>query len=254
MKDQNLKDRACIVTGAAGDIGVAISREFAARGGRVLMVDVDKNKATARAREFDSGESRCLPWQCDVSDRDQAFAAVGEAVARFGQVDILVNGAATHTPGTTIAELDPLVWQETLDVNLSGAVWMSQAALQRMIPAKKGVIIHLASQLGQVGAANRAAYGATKAALIQLARAMAVDHAQQGIRVVSLSAGAVLTSRLERRYGSAQEAVDTLAHKYPIGRLGTPEDVAKAAAFIASDDAAFMTGTDVLVDGGYTAY
>ena len=123
-----------------------------------------------------------------------------------------------------------------------------------MRPQGGGVIIHLASQLGQVGAPKRAAYGATKAALIQLARAMAVDQAADGIRVVSLSPGAVLTSRLEKRYGSKEKVIEALGHKYPVGRLGTPEDVAGSAAFIASDAAAFMTGTDVLIDGGYSAY
>lgn len=254
MSGSSLDRRTAIVTGAAGDIGTAVTRKFLARGARVLMVDIDAAKARKAVQSLDVGEDNCAVHICDISDRDAAHAAIDIAVSRFGSVDILVNGAAAMTPGATIAELEPEDWQQAVDVNLSGSLWMSQAAIKQMRPQGGGVIIHIASQLGQVGAPDRAAYGATKAALIQLARAMAIDHAAEGIRVVSLSAGAVLTSRLEKRYGSKEKVVEALGHKYPVGRLGTPEDVANAAAFIASDDAAFMTGTDVLIDGGYTAY
>ena len=254
MSGQRLDQKTAIVTGAAGDIGCAVTRKFLAEGARVLMVDINEEKLRSALQTLDAASDRCTVHICNISDRDAAHAAVGAAKSKFGSADILVNGAAAMTPGATIADLEPEDWQQAVDVNLSGALWMSQAAIKQMRPQGGGVIIHIASQLGQVGAPNRAAYGATKAALIQLARAMAVDHAAEGIRVVSLSAGAVLTSRLETRYGSKEKVVEELGHKYPIGRLGTPEDVANSAAFIASDDAAFMTGTDVLIDGGYTAY
>jgi len=253
MSGPNLNQKTAIVTGAAGDIGTAVTRKFLAEGACVLMVDIDEGKARAAVQALGADADRCAVEICDISDRDQAHAAIEAAASRFGSVDILVNGAAAMTPGATIADLEPEDWQRAVDVNLSGTLWMSQAAIKQMRLQGGGVIIHIASQLGQVGAPNRAAYGATKAALIQLARAMAIDHAAEGIRVVSLSPGAVLTSRLEKRYGSKQGVVDELGHKYPIGRLGTPEDVAESAAFIASDAAAFMTGTDVLIDGGYTA-
>ncbi len=130
---------------------------------------------------------------------------------------------------------------------------MARAVLKPMLAARSGVILNMASQLGHVGAAGRGAYGASKAALIALTRAIAVDYAAHGIRAVSLSPGAVMTSRLLRRYGSSQEAVRVLAPRYPAGRLGTVDEVAEAALFLVGDGAAFMTGTDMLVDGGYTA-
>lgn len=253
MTSESLSGKVAVVTGAAGDIGVAITDKFLTEGAQVLMVDLDAGKAQAAMSAIKADTDRCAVQACDISDRDEAHAAVAQAVALFGRIDILVNGAAALTPGVTIAELEPEDWQQAVDVNLSGTIWMSQAAILKMRPQGGGVIVHIASQLGQVGAPNRAPYGATKAALIHLARAMAIDHAAEGIRVVSLSAGAVMTSRLEKRYGSKQKVIDTLGHKYPIGRLGTPEDVANAAAFIASDAAAFMTGTDLLIDGGYSA-
>lgn len=253
MNGTSLERKVAVVTGAAGDIGTAVTRKFLAEGARVVMVDINEDKARAAMQTLDAEADSCGVEICDISDRDKAHAAIDAAAMRFGAVDILVNGAAALTPGATIAELDPEDWRQAIDVNLSGTIWMSQAAIKKMRAQGGGVIIHIASQLGQVGAPNRAAYGATKAALIQLARAMAVDHAAEGIRVVSLSPGAILTSRLEKRYGGAQNVIDELGHKYPIGRLGTPDDVAQSAAFIASDAAAFMTGADVLIDGGYTA-
>jgi NAD(P)-dependent dehydrogenase (short-subunit alcohol dehydrogenase family) len=125
--------------------------------------------------------------------------------------------------------------------------------LKTMVPAGHGVILNMSSQLGHVGAAGRGAYGVSKAGLMALTRAIAVDYASQGIRAVSLSPGAVLTGRVVRRYGSADQAVQTLAPRYPIGRLGTVDEVADAALFLLGDGAAFMTGSDLLLDGGYTA-
>jgi NAD(P)-dependent dehydrogenase (short-subunit alcohol dehydrogenase family) len=130
---------------------------------------------------------------------------------------------------------------------------MSKYSVPAMLRAGSGCIIHVASQMGHVGAPGRAAYGATKAALIQLARIMAIDYGAHGIRVNSLSPGAVLTGRVVRRYGSPEAVRAALEPKYPLGRIGTPQEIALAATFVASDEAAFMTGADLLVDGGYTA-
>lgn len=248
-----LLDKVAVVTGAAGDIGCAVARRFLDEGARVLMVDLHDTRLRLAVEALGARESHCAMALCDISDREQALRSVRSAVSRFGRLDILVNGAAAMTPGGTVADLEPEDWQRAVDVNLSGTLWMSQAAIREMRRNGGGVIVHIASQLGQVGAADRAAYGATKAALIQLARAMAIDHAAEGIRVVSLSPGAILTSRLTDRYGGEDEVIAALGHKYPVGRLGTPEEVASAAAFIASDRASFMTGADLLVDGGYTA-
>jgi len=129
---------------------------------------------------------------------------------------------------------------------------VSKFAIPLMVRTGGGAVIHVASQMAHVGAPGRAAYGAAKAGLVHLARIMALDHADQGIRVNSLSPGAVLTSRVIARYGSADAARQKLAAAYPLGRIAMPEEVAAAAVFLASDDASFVTGTDLLVDGGYT--
>lgn len=232
-----LKGKVAIVTGAAGDIGKAIALRFREEGAKVLGVDI------------------ALPGEehCDVSDAVSAAAAVKRVEERFGALHVLVNNAAIVSPYVPVHELDEKAWRHALDVNLTGAFLMSKYAVPAMIRAGSGSIIHMASQMGHVGAPGRAAYGVTKAALIQLARIMALDHGAQGIRVNSLSPGAVMTSRVVSRYGSPEAVRAALESRYPIGRIGTVEDVALAATYLASDEASFVTGTDFLVDGGYTA-
>ncbi len=232
-----LAGKVALVTGAAGDIGKAIVARFEQEGAKVLGVDISL-----------SGEERC-----DVSDSASAEDAVRVAVERFGALHILVNNAAAVVPFEPVHRLDEREWRRSLDVNLTGAFLMSKYAVPAMLRAGSGNIIHVASQMGQVGAAGRAAYGATKAALIHLAKIMALDYGSQGIRVNSLSPGAVLTSRVVARYGSEAAVRAQLESKYPLGRLGTVLDIAQAAVFMASDESAFMTGSDLLVDGGYTA-
>jgi NAD(P)-dependent dehydrogenase (short-subunit alcohol dehydrogenase family) len=178
---------------------------------------------------------------------------VERTAAHWGAIHVLVNNAATVTPGNKIADLTLEQWRQALDVNLTGAWLMSRCAIPHMARAGSGVVLNIASQLGSVAAPGRGAYGASKAGLIALARAIAVDHAADGIRALSLSPGAVLTSRLVARYGSAQAAGAALAAKYPAGRLGTAEEIAQTAVFLISDAASFITGTDIRADGGYTA-
>ena len=138
-------------------------------------------------------------------------------------------------------------------VQVTGAYLMSRAVLPAKIEVGRGSIIHIASQLGSVGTPGRPGYCAAKGALIQLARAMALDHAQAGVRVNSLSPGAVETGRLVARFGTMEAARAASGPKHPIGRLGRAEEIAAAALFLASDESSFMTGADLIVDGGYTA-
>ena len=194
-----------------------------------------------------------MPLVCDVTDPASVTAGIEAAVEKYGRLDVLVNNAAARSPAHTVATLSIDDWNEALAVNLTGVFLMSRAALPVMTAQGSGVIIHVASQLGHVGAPGRAAYGATKAALLSLARTMALDHGPDGIRVVSLSPGAVLTHRLEASFGSFDAASDALSGDYITGRLGEATEIASAAAYLASDEAAFLTGSDLLIDGGYTA-
>lgn len=252
MGDTSLNGRIAIVTGAAGDIGAAIVQRFVAAGCKVAALDRTLEALHARYPDADD-PTEVLSIACDVADAQATQAAVAQVIARWGALHIVVNNAATVTPTATIADLSLEDWDTTLAVNLTGAWLMAKWAIPHMTQAGGGVVLNMASQLGHVTSRGRGAYGVSKAGMLALTRSIAVDHAMDGIRAVSLSPGAVLTSRVATRYGGAQEANDALAGRYPVQRLGTVDDVADAALFMVSNGAAFITGTDLLVDGGYTA-
>jgi len=186
-----------------------------------------------------------------ASEADTLAAAKSVADA-LGASTVLVNAAATIDRNGSVLEIAPDEWDRVFAVNVKGAYLMSRAVLPMMIKAGGGSIIHIASQLGRVAAPARAAYCTTKGAVIQLAKAMAIDHAEQNVRVNALSPGAVATRRLVHRYGSMEEAQRIAGPKHLVNRLGEPHEIAQAALFLASDAASFVTGSDMLVDGGYT--
>jgi NAD(P)-dependent dehydrogenase (short-subunit alcohol dehydrogenase family) len=174
-------------------------------------------------------------------------------VKTFGAVHVLVNGAAMRDPTATVTDLDLAAWNKVFAVNVGGAFLMSKWCIPHMAKAGGGSIIHIASQLGTVGTPGRVAYCSTKGALITMAKAMAADHAAQKIRVNTLSPGAVETDRMLLRYGEMDKARDALGPKHLVNRLGTPEEIAAGALFLASDASSFMTGADLRIDGGYNA-
>jgi NAD(P)-dependent dehydrogenase (short-subunit alcohol dehydrogenase family) len=241
-----------VVTGAVGDIGAAIAARFLQEGARIALLDSKDDALAARAASLGGGAG-VLALPCDIADAAQVRTAVATVIQAMGRIDILVNNAATGTPTAPVAELAEPDWRRMLDVDLTGAWLLARACVPHMADTGGGVVLNIASQLGHVAAPGRGAYGVGKAALIALARAIAVDHAAQGIRAASLSPGAIMTSRLVARDGSPQAVTDRLAPRYPLGRIGTVADVAAAALFLASDEAGFVTGSDLLVDGGYTA-
>jgi NAD(P)-dependent dehydrogenase (short-subunit alcohol dehydrogenase family) len=248
-----LDGRPAMVVGAATGIGRAIAAAFGAVGAVVGCTDRSEEGAKATAQEIIAAGGKAEAIACDVTSEAEVSAAVARFVAACGPPRILVNGAANDDPTGTILELTPADWTKTLAVNLTGAYLMSRAVLPHMIAAGGGSIIHIASQMGRVGAAGRPAYCATKGALIQLAKVMAVDHAAHGVRVNTLSPGAVETRRMLLRHGSMERARQVSGPLHLLKRLGQPDEIAAAAIFLASDASSFMTGADLLVDGGYTA-
>ena len=249
----SLAGKSAAVTGAGNGIGRAISLAFAEAGAAVACVDLDAEAAEATAAAIANKGWRSLPVHCDVASETEVELAVKRIVGEFSAVHILVNGAAGYDPNGTVLDLTLSEWNRVFAVNVGGAFLMSRAVLPAMIGAGGGSIIHIASQLGSVAASRRAAYCATKGALIQLAKAMATDHASQNIRVNTLSPGAVETERLVKRFGDMETARRTAGPKHLLQRLGQPEEIARAAVFLASDASSFMTGADLLVDGGYNA-
>ena len=239
----SLKGKSAIVTGAAGGIGAAIAKAFKEAGAQVACVDLTVDKV---GRDY-------LPIRCDVSSEPETRAAVERIAKTLGGVHVLVNAAAMRDPTATVTDLDLAAWNKVFAVNVGGAYLMSRWSIPHMVKAGGGSIIHIASQLGTVGTPGRVAYCATKGALITMAKAMASDHASQNIRVNTLSPGAVETDRMNLRFGDMKKARKALGPKHLVNRLGQPDEIAAAALFLASDAASFMTGSNLLVDGGYNA-
>ena len=253
MTAGKLEGKVALVTGAGGGIGGAICTLFAAEGAAVLCTDIiDETARTTAAAATEQG--RAEPFTCDVSDGASARAAVEAALARFGGLHVLVNGAAVFPAEVSVVDLKVRDWERALAVNISGAFHMSRHAVPVIAESGGGSIIHIASQLGHVGKAGQAAYCTTKGALLAFAKAMALDHASDNIRVNTLSPGGIATQRMAEKWGDMETAEREWGRaKHPLGRLGRVEEVARAALFLASDDSTFMTGADLLVDGGYTA-
>jgi len=246
-----LQGKVAIVTGAGGGIGAAICGLFVREGAAVVGVDIDADALERAAASVRAAGGRIATLSADVAEEATAEIAVGRARQEFGRLDVLVANAVYDLPHAPLTALSAADWRRTMAVNLDSAFLLSKHAIPAMAARGGGSIILMASQLGRVARPGRPWYCAAKGALIQLAKAMALDHAGQNIRVNSLSPGPVETDRYVRNFETLEAA--RASHHTLIGRLGTPEEIAAGAVFLASDESAFMTGADLLIDGGYTA-
>jgi NAD(P)-dependent dehydrogenase (short-subunit alcohol dehydrogenase family) len=249
-----LAGKGAVVTGAGNGIGRAIARAFAAEGAGVLCADVALADAEAVADAIVGAGGRAVACGCDVREAAAVRAAIERAVAAFGALHLVVCNAAVFSPIASVEEMREADWQQALAVNLTGAFLTCKYAIPHLRAAGGGSIILVASQMARVANSGQAAYCATKGALVQLAKGMALDHVADHIRVNTLSPGGVATGRMARRFGDMETAERVWGPKHPMGRLGRPEEIARGAVFLASDDSSFMTGADLLIDGGYTAW
>ena len=241
-RDDGFAGQVVVVTGAGRGIGLAVSRAFAAAGAIVHAIEVGEVPAI---------EGKTITHRCDVTDR-ASVARMADAVREAsGRVDVLVNNAAAVTRSGPITALDPADWDHAMAVNVTGLFNVTRVLLPLMDRGAR--IINIASTFAHVGSASRVAYSATKGAVLAFTRSLALDLAPEGIRVASVSPGAIATERLVAQFGSADEAEAHMAPLHPVGRLGRPEEIADAVFFLASTRASFITGADLLVDGGYTA-
>ncbi|MBL6456347.1 SDR family oxidoreductase [Belnapia sp. T6] len=249
-----LKDRVALVTGGASGIGRAIAARFVAEGAIVVIADV-----TTVVRE---GGQPTHEWlgiehiQMDVSVEAECEAAVARVVARHGRLDVLVNDAAI-TLGKPLLDCSREEWDRVLAVNLTGCFLMSRAAVRQMVQQAprgevRGRIVNISSQHGMVASPGDIAYGTSKAGVAYLTRQVAVDYAAQGIVCNAVAPGKILTGKTGRAIDPAMIAYSHARTPWP--RLGRPEDVAGAALFLASDDAMYVTGENLMVDGGWMAY
>ncbi|MCA9942244.1 MAG: SDR family oxidoreductase [Anaerolineales bacterium] len=242
-------NKIAIVTGGASGMGAATAREFVAAGAQVIIVD--RNGALAAEVAQEIGVETAVG---DVSDPDFCQKVVDEAVGRYGRLDILVNAAGIIVRADALSTSNEQ-WQKVMNVNVSGIFYLSRAAVAVMKQQGKGVIVNFGSIWGGVGAAGVVAYCASKGAVHQLTRAMALDHVQDGIRINAVCPGEVNTPMLasERSEPVTEEILQRIASTVPMERLADPVEIARVVCFLASDDASYMTGAMVNVDAGYTA-
>jgi NAD(P)-dependent dehydrogenase (short-subunit alcohol dehydrogenase family) len=249
-----LNGRVALITGGGGEIGGAIARRFAQAGAAVVIADIRRDAAETMAGEITTAGGMAIAVRTNVAVAEDAERAVRHAIEAFGKLTILVNVAAGVTPDGTVETLALEDWNNELAVNLTGAFLMCKFAVPEIRKAGGGSIINIASQLGQIGIARRPQYSTTKAALIQFTKCLAIDHAADGIRANSLSPGGVDTARILRRFKTREEANRARGPAYLLGRPGRAEEIAAGAQFLASDESSFMTGADLLLDGGYLAF
>jgi NAD(P)-dependent dehydrogenase (short-subunit alcohol dehydrogenase family) len=254
-----LKEKISIITGAGSGIGRATAERFVAEGAVVVLVDINQEAIKSLAYELNSVNQRemAYPIQCDVSKADEVKQMVEETIHKFSKIDILFNNAGIEFKGK-LADINENDWQRVMNVNLNSVFYCSKQVLPVMEKQKYGVIINTASQLGIVGSPKWGAYNATKAGIINLTRNMAIDYAASNIRVNAIGPGPIdtaLTKRLEENLSEEEreEFYKDIYARVPMKRLGKAEEIASCVLFLASDEASYVTGAHLVVDGGYTA-
>lgn len=254
MADGKLRDRMALVTGGGSGIGREICRLFAREGAKVAVFEVDRDAGAATVDDIEASGGTAVLFPCDVSRQSEVAEAFAAAEAELGPVDVLVNNAGVSHVGTveTTEEED---FDRVFSVNVKGVYNCLQAAVRSM-KGRGGVILNLASVASMVGIPDRFAYGMSKGAVLTMTYSVATDYVREGIRCNSIAPGRVHTpfvdGFLAKNYpGREGEMFEKLAGTQPIGRMGRPEEIAALALYLCSDDAAFITGTNVPIDGGF---
>jgi NAD(P)-dependent dehydrogenase (short-subunit alcohol dehydrogenase family) len=250
-----LVDKVALITGGTSGIGRATALLFSQEGAKVSITGRNKTKGQEVIREIKEAGGEAIFIRADVRFAKECRMSVERTLQSFGRLDILFNNAGIYFPNTVV-DCTEEEWNLTLDINLKGTYLMSKFALPAMIAQRSGVIINNSSGWGLVGGNEAAAYCAAKGGAVLLTKAMAIDHGPQGIRINCICPGDVDTPMLiedARQRGMVWKEYLANASNRPIGRIGKPEEIAKAALFLASEDSSFVTGAILAVDGGGTA-
>lgn len=252
-----LAEKSTLVTGAGSGIGRSAALLFASEGASVGVVDINADAAAETASMIADSGGRAVAVAANVADSEGVGAAVEAVAEQLGGLDVVYNNAGVNSTGSILDTTED-DWNRCFDVNVKGTYLVSKAATPHLEKGAGGAIVNQASVAALVAVAGFAAYCAAKGAVVSLTRSMAIDLASRNIRVNALCPGTVYTPLMEplmrrRGDGDVDAGIAITAQKYPIGRLGTPEEVAQAALFLASDESSFFTGSILAVDGGMTA-
>jgi NAD(P)-dependent dehydrogenase (short-subunit alcohol dehydrogenase family) len=246
-----LKDKVAFITGAGGGIGRAAALRFAREGARIAGLDRDGDRVQKVVRELPQ-EGKHAAFETDVGSSQSVNDAVRQAIEKFGRVDILFNNAAI-TSLSSVASIGDDELERVLTVNVKSMFYVSRAVLPQMVAQKSGAILNSSSITGLVGAPGMTAYAASKGAIITFTRSLALEQAENGIRVNCICPASIDTPMLQKSFDQTSDpaaARERNIRRHPLGRLGTPEDVADLALFLVSNEASFITGSTYVIDGG----
>ncbi len=251
---QRMTGHVALVSGGGGEIGGAIARRFASEGASVLIADISAEKANAVAKSIADAGGRAAGLAVDVGEPGQCERAARDAVLRFGKLTVLVNSVATVTPDGKVEDIALEDWERALKINFTGMFLMCKYALPQIRASGGGSVVNIASSHGHFALHGRVGYCSTKAGIHHFTRVLALDYGTENIRVNSISPGPIDTERSLRRYGTRENSNRIRGPGQALKRTGTVEEVANAALFLASEEASFVTGADLRVDGGQTIW
>lgn len=248
-----LKNLVALISGAGSGIGKSTAKLFAENGAIVIVNDINEENGLKTVEEIESNGGIATFQQADVTKTEDVQRMVKEIVEKYKKIDILFNNAGVPGVGE-LHEIDEHVWDSVMNVNVRGVFVLSKYIVQQMMKQNSGNIINMSSCVAEIGLARRALYAATKGAILSLTKSMQVDYAKYNIRVNALLPGTIYTPFVERylneSYDDREEGLKTITKRQLTEQLGTPEDVAKAALFLASDESSFVMGSPLYVDGG----
>lgn len=255
MSSGRLSGKIILITGAGSGIGKSTALLFGVEGAVVIVNDVNEANGSETANEIVSNGGNARFIQADVTDPASVQSMVNQALEAYGRIDVLFNNAGISNVGA-LHEVEPEQWDRLMSVNIKGVYLPAKYVVPGMMERKDGNIINMSSCIAEIGLARRAAYSASKGAVLALTKSMQVDYAPYGIRVNALLPGTIFTPFVENylrtSYDDPEQAIASLKSRQLSGELGRPEDVAKAALFLASDESKFMMGSPLYIDGGTT--